>query len=62
MCLSTSMFAGKIRVFVGSARILLIASAGFPVIASGADRWLSLPIWMARGKGHDPMPQKGKAI
>jgi hypothetical protein len=42
MCLSTSMFAGKIRVVVGSAGILLIASAGFPVIASGADAPLSI--------------------
>jgi pimeloyl-ACP methyl ester carboxylesterase len=42
MCLSPSMFAGKTRVVVGSAGILLIAAAGFPVIASGADAPLSI--------------------
>jgi hypothetical protein len=42
MCLSPSMFAGKTRVVVGSAGILLIAAAGFPVIASSADAPLSI--------------------
>ena len=42
MCLSTDLFARMIRVIVGSAGVLLIGSAWFPVSAPAADAPLSI--------------------